>query len=113
MNAEQTQLKAQPSVHFLAIVSLVLSILGMMPVLPLVGSIAGIVTGVIARKEIRNRPGQYSGDGAAKAGIILGWVGIGLAIVAVVGLLLFLMPVATLRTGGGPSVIITPQLVTP
>ncbi len=114
MTTEPTHLKAQPSVHFLAILSLVLSILGLMPVLPLVGSIAGIVTGVIARKEIRSRPEQYSGDGAAKAGIILGWIGIGLAILLVLGALLFLMPYNTIvTTGTGPSVIITPQLINP
>ena len=114
MTTEPTQLKAQSSVHFLAIVSLVLSILGLMPVLPLIGSIAGIVTGSIARKEIRSRPEQYSGDGAAKAGIILGWIGIGLAILAVLGVLLFLLPYNTITTTGtGPSVIITPQLVNP
>ncbi len=114
MTTEPTQLKAQPSVHFLAIISLVLSILGLMPVLPLVGSIAGIVTGVIARKEIRSRPEQYSGDGTAKAGIILGWIGIGLAILLVLGVLLFLMPYNTIvTTGTGPSVIITPQLINP
>ncbi len=114
MTSEPTQLKAQPRVHFLAIVSLVLSILGMLPVLPLIGSIAGIVTGVIARKEIRSRPEQYSGDGTAKAGIILGWIGIGLAILAVAGALLFLMPYFVIRSGGtGPSVIITPQLINP
>ena len=114
MSTESTQLKAQPAVHVLAIVSLVLSILGMLPILPLIGSIAGIVTGVIARKEIRLQPDRYSGDGFAKAAVILGWIGIGLTLLAVLGVLLFLLPYNTIvTTGTGPSVIITPQLINP
>jgi len=81
--------------HALAIVSLVLSILGLMPVLPFVGSIGGIVTGVIARREIAAKPEQLSGDGFAKAGIILGWIGIALLIFIVVAAILFMMPVST------------------
>ena len=81
----------QPQTHFLAITSLVLSILGLLPILPLIGSIAGIITGYIARREIRKQPGQYQGDGYAKAGIILGWIGVAFAVLAVCGLLFFLL----------------------
>lgn len=91
---EQTTTQ-QPATHVLAIVSLVLSILGMMPVLPLVGSIGGIISGIIARREIAARPDLYTGDGLAKAGVILGWVGIALVLLAVCGLVLFLMPLRT------------------
>ena len=78
----------RPATHFLAIVSLVLSILGMLPILPLVGSIGGIVTGIIARKEIQARPNLYSGEGTARAGIILGWIGVSLiGLICVVGIL--------------------------
>lgn len=89
----------RPSTHALAIVSLVLSILGLAAILPLVGSIGGIVTGIISRREINARPELYAGDGIAKAGIILGWVGIALGLLIVCGLLLFLMPVAWSTTG--------------
>jgi hypothetical protein len=78
--------------HSLAIISLVLSILGLMPVLPVVGSIGGIVTGIIARREIAAKPDQFTGDGFAKAGVILGWIGIALVLLAVIGLILFLIP---------------------
>jgi hypothetical protein len=75
--------------HTLAIVSLALSILGLVGILPLIGSIGGIVTGVIARRQIRERPEAYNGEGMARAGIILGWVGIilGLLILFAFGLL--------------------------
>ncbi len=95
----------RPSTHGLAIVSLVLSILGLLPILPVVGSIGGIVTGIIARSEIHLHPDQYQGEGYAKAGIILGWIGIGLVVLAVVGLLTFLIPVSTVTSG--PSIIVT------
>ncbi len=109
MTTESTQLKAQGAVHVLAIVSFILSMLGLLPVLPLIGSIAGIVTGVIARKEIRLQPDRYSGDGFAKAAIILGWIGIGLALLAVLGVLLFLLPIRSISTLGiQPAVTVVP-----
>jgi hypothetical protein len=98
----------RPSTHGLAIVSLVLSILGLLPILPVVGSIGGIVTGIIARKEIRARSDLYVGEGTAKAGIILGWIGIGLVVVVVLALVIFNMPArSTISTG--PHLIITAQ----
>lgn len=90
-NEFQTQ---APGTHTLAIVSLVLSILGLVGVLPLVGSIGGIVSGNIARKEILANPDLHSGEGMARAGVVLGWVGVGLALLVcvliVVGLLFFI-----------------------
>jgi hypothetical protein len=86
------------STHPLAIISLVLSILGLMPILPVIGSIGGIVTGVIARREIAGNPDQQTGDGIAKAGIILGWVGIVLVLLVVVAIVLFMIPVSGTTT---------------
>jgi dihydroorotate dehydrogenase len=80
------------STHSLAVISLVLSILGFMPVLPVIGSIAGIITGYIARRNIAANPAFYSGDGLAKAGIVLGWIGVALLVLVVAGLVLFMAP---------------------
>jgi hypothetical protein len=80
------------STHSLAVISLILSILGFMPVLPVIGSIAGIITGNIARRSITTNPEQWTGNGLAKAGVILGWIGVALVIVVVVGLVLFMAP---------------------
>jgi dihydroorotate dehydrogenase len=87
----QTVLNKQ-STHPLAVISLVLSILGFMPVLPVIGSIAGIITGYIARRNIAANPALYSGDGLAKAGIVLGWIGVALLVLVVAGLVLFMAP---------------------
>ncbi len=61
----------------LALVSLIAGILGL-TLLPTIGSIAAIITGYMARKEIRESRGTMSGDGLATAGLILGWIGVGL-----------------------------------
>ncbi len=67
----------------LAIASLLLGI-GGLTILPLLGSILAIILGYMARKEIRQRPGEVSGEGLATAGIVLGWIAIGLAVLGLV-----------------------------
>jgi hypothetical protein len=64
----------------LAMVSLVAGILGF-TMLPIIGSIVAILTGYSARKETRAVPALVGGDGLATAGIIMGWIQVGLAVV--------------------------------
>jgi len=110
MTDDNSQTILRPSTHFLAIVSLVLSILGLLPVLPLVGSIAGLVTGLMARKEIRSRPDLYTGEGPAKAGIVLGWIGLGgIVLICVAFLLLAVVSRSTTGITVGTSI---PQIIT-
>ena len=66
----------------LAIVSLIAGILGFGP-LPIIASIVAIWAGYSARKETRAVPPRASGDGMATAGIVMGWIQIGLAGVAI------------------------------
>jgi Domain of unknown function (DUF4190) len=70
-----------------AIASLVLGIVGFFA-LPIVASILAIVFGHKAREEIRN--GTASGDGFATAGIVLGWVGVVVGVLLVLGILFLL-----------------------
>ena len=114
-SVNNTPAAERPRIYSLAVVSLVLSILGVVPfplilfpVLPLIGPIAGIITGNIARKEIRANPERYTGEGYAKAGVILGWIGIAFFIVVIVGGILFFLPVTT-TISSGPAVQITVQ----
>jgi hypothetical protein len=72
----------------LAVVSLVSGILGWLP-LPLIGSIVAIVTGHLARGEIRREPGRLEGDGMALAGLILGYGALALGIFAIFAMLVF------------------------
>ena len=69
---------AQPQTNGLAIASMVLGIFW----LYWIGSILALIFGYRARKQIRER--QESGGGMATAGIVLGWVGIGLGLLGVI-----------------------------
>ncbi len=91
MTMPQGSTSFRPATHTMAILSLVMSVLGIFPpLLPLVGPIVGVITGMVARREILARPDLYSGEDLARAGIILGWVGIGLSLlVCVAGLIFF------------------------
>ena len=73
----------------LAIASLVLGIVGLFAV-PLVASVLAIVLGGKAREELARDP-ALAGEGLARAGVILGWIGV--ALVAAGFLLLVLATV--------------------
>jgi hypothetical protein len=72
----------------LAIVSLVSGLLGW-TLLPFLGSLAAVVTGHMARSEIRRAPDRLEGDGLAIAGLVLGYLSIALALLVVVAIFLF------------------------
>ncbi len=66
-----------------AVIALVAGILGW-TLLPLLGSLGGIIFGHMARGEIRRSNGQLGGDGMAIAGLVLGWISAALWIVGIV-----------------------------
>jgi hypothetical protein len=72
----------------MAVISLVMGILGW-TVLPFIGSIGAIITGHLARAEIRRRPQQLEGDGMALAGLILGWIVVIGGLLAIMAFILF------------------------
>jgi hypothetical protein len=72
----------------LAIVSLVFGLLGW-TLLPLVGSLVAVITGHLARAEVRRAPGAVDGDGLAVAGLVLGYSMMALAIIGVLAAVLF------------------------
>jgi hypothetical protein len=80
----------EPPTSTLAIVSLVSGILTWF-LLPFIGAIVAIITGHMAKAEIRNAVGELSGDGFATAGLVLGYlqiVGVMVPICVIVILLL-------------------------
>lgn len=87
----QIEIRSTPKTNPLAIASLVFSA-GGFSFLPLVGCIAGIVTGHMARREIRENPHLYNGDSLAKTAIILGWIGLVLPLVIIGFGILFMFP---------------------
>jgi hypothetical protein len=79
---------APPKTNALAIVSLVAGIAQFI-CFYFVGAIAAIVTGHIARGQIKRSQGRESGGGLALAGLILGYVGLALTVLAGLGIGLF------------------------
>ena len=72
-----------PATSGMAIAALVMGI-GGLTVLPLIGSVLALIFGYMARNDIRKRPDEITGDGLALAGIIMGWISVGLAVVGII-----------------------------
>ncbi len=92
--SSESSLQVSPAIKpnsTLAIASLVLGILGWLA-LPGIGGLIAVVTGHMAKSEIRQSNGQLAGDGMATAGLILGYTSIVLGICACT--IIFLFPAA-------------------
>ncbi|WP_454831475.1 DUF4190 domain-containing protein [Pseudoxanthomonas wuyuanensis] len=81
MNAQASQNST------LAVVSLIAGILGW-TLMPFLGSVVAIITGHMARGEIRRNP-QLGGDGMAVAGLILGWASVAVWLLGIMVFVLF------------------------
>jgi hypothetical protein len=86
----------------MAIASMTTSIVGL-PLLMCYGlglpvSIVGAILGHIAKRQIRERDEQ--GDGMALAGIIMGWIGTGLAVLGIGALIVFIAAFARTSSPG-------------
>ena len=79
----------------LAIISLVSGILGWTFV-PWIGSIVAIITGHMARAEIRRNAETMEGDGLAIGGLVLGWSMVALSIIGLIMVVLFFGGLAVL-----------------
>ena len=80
----------QPKDSTLAIVSMICGIASYF-IVPVIGAIAAIIMGHIAKKEIKNSNGMIKGNGMATAGLILGYIQIALAVLSVCALI-FVLP---------------------
>ncbi|MGQ9814925.1 MAG: DUF4190 domain-containing protein [Candidatus Roseilinea sp.] len=87
-----------PQTNAWAIVSLISSILSWIGLFGL-GGIVAVITGIVARNQIKENPATQTGDGLALAGIILGGVNV---VVTCIGILCFaaitLIPILTLSS---------------
>jgi hypothetical protein len=66
----------------MALISLIAGILGL-TMFPFLGSIAAVITGNMGRKEIAASNGAETGDGLAMAGVVMGWIGVGLGVLGI------------------------------
>lgn len=76
-----------PTQSSLAIVSLVCGLLGW-TFFPLLGSVIAVITGHMARREIRRNP-VVQGDGLAVLGLVLGYSSLAVMVFALLILFLF------------------------
>ena len=96
----------------MAIASLVTGILGF-TMAPILGGIIAILTGYAARKDTRAVPPRASGDGLATAGIIMGYVQIGIAVIGLccfLAYLIFVLGILGSVFSGGHSQLLAPWL---
>jgi hypothetical protein len=71
----------------LATASLIFGILGL-TLLPTLGSVVAVILGYMARSEINSSAGQLEGNSLATAGLVLGYIGLGLALLGVLAVIL-------------------------
>jgi hypothetical protein len=86
-NPMQSNYSPAPPTNTLAIVSLASGILSWF-LFPFIGGVVAVVTGHMARTQIRDSLGAQTGDGLALAGLILGYAHL---ILGCLGLLLFVL----------------------
>ena len=82
----------------LAIASLVCGIVSWVAV-PIVAAIGAVITGHMARKQIREKTGPEGGDGMAVAGLILGYAHLAVSCLVIGFIAMMLMGVLGLSMG--------------
>ena len=84
LNTPENKKETPPPLYLkdssLAVASLVTGILGW-TLVPLLGSIAAIITGHLAKKEIKESNGIFSGNSMATAGLIMGYIQLGFVVI--------------------------------
>jgi dihydroorotate dehydrogenase len=71
-----------------ALISLIFGILSWM-LLPFVGAVVAIISGHLARSEIRRAPDRLEGDGLAVGGLVLGYLHLAMILLFIVAVFLF------------------------
>jgi hypothetical protein len=82
----------------LAIASLICGIAAWI-IFPVVAAIAAVITGHLAKKEIREGGGTVGGDGMALAGLLLGYIQLGLAVLGIIIVIVVLLLVVPTTSG--------------
>lgn len=83
-----------PQTEASAVVSLVLGIVSMFALSVLAG-IPAIILGRSAQRNIRASQGRLTGEGLAQAGIVLGWISVGLLAVTILFVLIIALVISS------------------
>jgi hypothetical protein len=91
MDQNYSPLPPAPTTSTLAIVSLISGIVSWF-LIPFIAAVAAVITGHMAKNEIKKSNGTIGGNGLATAGLVLGYIqlGLGLCICLVVAVMLAL-----------------------
>ncbi len=90
-----------PQTSTMATVSLISGILGW-TILFGIASVVAVITGHMAKSEIKRSGGMLGGDGMATAGLVLGYVNLALVIVGICLLIILpLLGLAIWQSSGG------------
>jgi hypothetical protein len=105
-NPYQTPMQPMARTSTAAIISLIAGILGFVQILPVIGPIAAVVAGHMAKNEIKRSAGMVTGNGMATAGLVLGYVMLAFGLCALcIGALAFFglitVPFLTIPTYNG------------
>ncbi len=84
-----TTIPTQPKDSTLALLSMIFGIAAFF-VLPGIGAIAAVILGHMGKSEIKKSAGMLKGNGMATAGLILGYVQIGLTVLSLCAILVLL-----------------------
>jgi hypothetical protein len=87
-DAPEFQNRTPAPTSSLALTSVIMGVVGW-TLLPIVGAIIAVITGHMAKKEIRQSDGLLGGDGLAKAGLVLGYSNLGVGLCGCLLLVLF------------------------
>jgi hypothetical protein len=82
------QTKTPAPTSSLSLTSVIMGVVGW-TLLPIVGAIIAVITGHMAKKEIRESDGLLGGDGLATAGLVLGYSNLVLGLCVCLVLVLF------------------------
>jgi hypothetical protein len=91
MDQNYSPLPPAPTTSTLAIISLISGIVSWF-LIPFIAAVAAVITGHMAKNEIKKSTGTIGGNGLATAGLVLGYLqlGLGLCICLVVAVMLAL-----------------------
>ncbi|HOQ99349.1 MAG TPA: DUF4190 domain-containing protein [Anaerolineae bacterium] len=85
----------------MATISLIMGIASWV-ILPVIGAIVAVITGHMARREINASMGRITGGGQATAGLVLGYLQLGLAAVSLcLGICYFAFVMIAASSSGG------------